>query len=336
MAEPAGSAGTATTSAKAEPCPLAIGSVSLRLYPHDLDAVPVMDALRAQAIAASSAGFDGVMVSEHHAGFPGYHPNPVQLAGFLLATMPRGWAAPCPVLLPLRAPGMIVEELAWLAAAYPGRVAAGFASGSLPVDFEIAGVPHEQAVERFKQALPEVVALLSGRGDGPAAADLAVLRLADNPLPMVTAAQSGAAVRRAASLGVGVLFDSLQAPDVVRRLTDLYRDAGGTGPAVLIRRLWVGEVPTAAFEAQTARYRVYAGERAMSTWGGNELVSGATAAHAAERLADVVERCGCDTVNVRFHAVGLRPTDIIDQLAQHAPGLVAGVREALDGKRRST
>jgi len=54
-----------------QPVPLASGSISLRLYPHDLPAVDQVREIRAQAALASEAGFDGVMVSEHHADFPG-------------------------------------------------------------------------------------------------------------------------------------------------------------------------------------------------------------------------------------------------------------------------
>ena len=120
--------------------PLAPGSVSLRLYPHDLPATDQVEVLRRQARRASEIGYDGVMVSEHHADFPGYLPNPVQLAGLLLDVMPTGWVAPCPMLLPLKPYALIAEDLAWLAAAYPGRVGVGFAAGALPVDFELAEV----------------------------------------------------------------------------------------------------------------------------------------------------------------------------------------------------
>ncbi|MET0728376.1 MAG: LLM class flavin-dependent oxidoreductase, partial [Acidimicrobiales bacterium] len=80
------------------------GSVSMRLYPHiDLgDPTAIVDELRAQARLAAEAGFAGVMTSEHHGGFAGYSPNPLQLAGWLLEAMPTGWCAPCPLLLPLR------------------------------------------------------------------------------------------------------------------------------------------------------------------------------------------------------------------------------------------
>ena len=78
--------------------PFAPGSVSLRLYPHnELRAPEVVEELRAQARAAEAAGFDGVMVSEHHGGFAGYLPNPIQTAGFLLDATERVWVAPCPV-----------------------------------------------------------------------------------------------------------------------------------------------------------------------------------------------------------------------------------------------
>ena len=102
--------------------PLAPGSISLRLYPHDADPVEQVALLRHQARRAVEAGYEGVMVSEHHADFPGYLPNPIQLAGFLLEAMPTGWAAPCPLLLPMKPYALIAEDLAWLAAAHPGRV----------------------------------------------------------------------------------------------------------------------------------------------------------------------------------------------------------------------
>ena len=147
--------------------PLAVGSVSLRLYPHDVTACEQLDLIRSQAESAVSAGYDGVMVSEHHANFPGYLPNPIQLAGFLLGSMSGGWAAPCPLLLPMRAYALVAEDLAWLDAAYPGRVGAGFAAGALPVDFELAEVPFSEIIGRFKQALPKVVNALRGQDVSP-------------------------------------------------------------------------------------------------------------------------------------------------------------------------
>src|SRR5437660_7155847 len=140
--------------------PLAEGSLSLRLYPHlDRPATAVVDELRAQAALAAEHGFDGVMTSEHHNGFYGYIPNPLQIAGWLLEAMPSGWAAACPLLLPLRPATIVAEEVAWLNARFPGRVALGVAAGGLPADFELVGVPMDDLGRRFTEGLERVAAL---------------------------------------------------------------------------------------------------------------------------------------------------------------------------------
>ena len=284
--------------------PLAAGSVSLRLYPHDRPPVEQIAVIRAQAAAADAAGYDGVMVSEHHADFPGYLPNPVQLAGFLLDAMPRAWAAPCPLLLPMKPYALVAEDLAWLAAAHPGRVGAGFAAGALPVDFELAEVPFDEIVPRFKGALPRVVAALRGADGTPLGDDRALRRLEADPLPMVVAAQSPGAVRRAAALDLGILFDSLQTADHSARLVAAYREAGGAGPAIAIRRVWIGDPPADEMAAQMAHYRSYAPDAAMKNWEGDQLVVGGDPVEAADRLMEFLHAAACDTVNVRMPIVG--------------------------------
>ncbi len=298
--------------------PLAKGSVSLRLYPHDGTAAEQLNEVRDLARRAVEVGYDGVMVSEHHAGFPGYFPSPQQMAGFLLAAMPSGWAAPCPLLLPMKPYALIAEEMAWLAAAFPGRVGAGFASGALPVDFELAGVPFDEINPRFKQALPLVVAALRGEAEGSLADDRAIAACADHPVPMVAAAQSLAAVRRAAGLGLGILYDSLQATDHVRALSDAYDEAGGTGPKILIRRVWIGGPPGEAVDNQLDLYRTYTTEGTMARWDqGANTVLAANGVEAAQQLWAAMEATGSNTINIRIHVVGLSPAYIRDQLDHH-------------------
>src|SRR6478752_3249258 len=213
----------------ASSAPFAPGSVSLRCYPHlDLPAAQIVDELRVQAALAAEHGFDGVMTSEHHGGFAGYLPNPLQLAGFLLEAMPRGWAAPCPLLLPLRPAALVAEETAWLGARFPGRVGLGVAAGALEVDFEIMGVPMDGLTERFARGLDLVAAALRGDSAGALADDPALARCRDHPIPLLSAAASRTAARRAARVGAGLLFDSLVTPGRVRELVDAYRDAGGS------------------------------------------------------------------------------------------------------------
>src|SRR5215471_7032539 len=132
-------------------------SVSFRSYPHDdLDPPAILEEMCAQAALAIDQGFDGVMTSEHHGGFAGYLPNPLQLAGFLLDAMPAGWAAPCPLLLPLRPAALVAEETAWLAARFPERVGLGVAAGALKDDFEIMGLPMDSRAARFSAGLEEL------------------------------------------------------------------------------------------------------------------------------------------------------------------------------------
>ena len=311
--------------------PLATGSVSLRLYPHDGPAAEQLDEVRRLARRAVEAGYDGVMVSEHHAGFPGYFPSPQQMAGFLLAAMPSGWAAPCPLLLPMKPYPLIAEEVAWLAAAFPGRVGAGFASGALPVDFELAEVPFDEIGARFKEALPVVVSALRGEAVGPLADDRAIAACVDHPVPMVAAAQSLAAVRRAAGLGLGILCDSLQTVDHVRALSNAYDEAGGTGPKILIRRVWIGGPPGEAVDSQLDLYRTYTTEGTMARWDqGATTVLAADSAEAAERLNAEMAATGADSVNIRIHVVGLSPAYIRDQLELHTE-LVTHLRALMAG-----
>ncbi len=314
--------------------PLAPGSVSLRLYAHEGDPVSALKTLRAQARQAEEAGYDGVMVSEHHAGFAGYLPNPVQLAGVLLDAMRTAWAAPCPMLPALKPVGLVVEDLAWLAAAHPGRVAAGFAAGAWPEDFEVAEVPFAEAVPRFKAALPGAVAALRGQAAGPLAADPALQRLAEHPIPLALAAQSTAAAQRAARLGCAVLYDSLTSPANLARLSKAHREAGAATGRVLIRRVWIGNPPEPEMAAQMRHYRSYAPQAATSRWAEDSLISAATPAAAADALADAAEEADCDILNIRVHAKGVSPARVGTQIGMHGQGFLERLRERLAARPR--
>jgi alkanesulfonate monooxygenase SsuD/methylene tetrahydromethanopterin reductase-like flavin-dependent oxidoreductase (luciferase family) len=288
----------------------------MRLYPHsDLPADAVVAELREQAALASECGFAGVMVSEHHGGFAGYVPNPLQLTGWLLDAMPRGWAAACPLLLPLRPTALVAEEVAWLAARFPERVGVGFAAGALPGDFEIMHVSMEGLTARFATALAEVTNLLRGGGadDDRVARDPAIARCADHPVPVVSAAASPTAARRAARIGIGIMFDSLSTPQRCRELTDAYRAAGGPGPCVLIRRAWIGEPPRESVARQLDTYRTYSAPVAQTHWQGEQLVAGDASAVAAG-LRDAMETAGCDCLNLRVHVPGVAPAPAREQI----------------------
>jgi alkanesulfonate monooxygenase SsuD/methylene tetrahydromethanopterin reductase-like flavin-dependent oxidoreductase (luciferase family) len=306
------------------------GSVSLRLYPHnDLSAPAIVDELRAQAALAAEHGFDGVMTSEHHGGFAGYLPNPLQAAGWMLDAMPSGWAAPCPMLLPLRPPAMVAEEVAWLAARFPGRVGLGVAAGALADDFEIMGTTLDDLAARFTAGLGTLVGLLHGSDPGKLAGDPAIEACAEHPVPILSAAMGFTAARRAARLGVGMLFDSLSPPQRCRELSDAYREAGGDQPCVVIRRAWLGEPPRERVEEQIDVYRSYAPQKAQAHWEGDQLVGASDAKAVAQGLADGMREAGVDAVNLRVHVPGVSPEAAREQIARLGDEVVPILRQAL-------
>jgi len=306
------------------------GSISLRVYPADLSPADVVADIRTQGRLAEAGGFDGCMTSEHHGGFPNYLPNPLLAATWLLDATELIWAGPCPMVLPLRPVTQVVEDLAWTHHRFPGRVGVGVCAGALPVDFEMAGVPFGEMFPRYRAALGELAAALGGKAEGPLAAEPGVAALAPGEIPLVAAVQADKTARRAAALGVGVLYDSLQTAERTRALSDAYVDAGGSGPRILIRRVWIGPPPTGNMAAQMDRYRGYAPPRAMASWGEDDaLIAGADGAEVAGKLHDVMVRAGCDVVNVRVFLAGLAPEVIHDQIRRHGDETVPALRRLL-------
>jgi hypothetical protein len=144
-------------------------------------------------------------------------------------------------------------------------------------------------------------------------------------VPVVSAAMSMGAVRRAAGLGVGLLFDSLSTPERIRQLSDSYRQAGGDRPCVLIRRVWLGEPPRAEVDRQVERYKGYSAPGAQAHWKGEQLLAAHDARTLAEELASVAARAGADALNLRIHVPGVSAGTARDQIDAMG-GLVAAMQ----------
>jgi len=289
------------------------GSVSLRLYPHnELAAEDVVAELTGQAQLALRHGFDGIMTSEHHGGFAGYLPNPLQVATFVLEENSAGWAAASPLLLPLRPTAQVAEEVAWLAARHPGRVGLGVAAGALPLDFEVMGVPIAEAVARFKAELPRLVDFLRGANLGDLANDPALRRCSVHPVPVLSAAASPAAARRAARCGTGILLEGMSAVDRLAQLGQAYDDAGGTGDKVLIRRVWLGAPHGDLITRQRAVYDSYAG--ASPALGRDQTLSAEDPTELAGLLHACLQASGATALNLRVHLPGLQPEQVRQQI----------------------
>ena len=308
-----------------ESVPFTRGSISFRLYPHnELPAGEVVAELCGQAGLALTAGFDGVMTSEHHGGFAGYLPNPLQMAAFILDEYPHGWAAACPLLLPLRPTALVAEEVAWLGARHPGRVGLGVAAGALPLDFEAMGVPVDSAPGLFMSELPRIVDMLRGRDLRQLGGDPALRACARHPIPVLSAAVSPTAAERAARCGAGILLEGMSSVERLARVIGAYDDAGGVAPKVVIRRVWLGELPTELVDRQREIYDSYAGP--ASAFGDDRTVHGADPAGVAEQLVDVACRSGADALNLRVHLPGMSPASVRRQILALGADVLPAVR----------
>ncbi len=277
-----------------------------------------------QARIALRRGFDGVMTSEHHGGFAGYMAQPLQMATFVLEECRSGWAAASPLLLPLRATALVAEEIAWLHARHPGRVGLGVAAGALPLDFGIARVDRADAVRAFKVELPRLVSMLRGEDLGELAGDPALERCRTNPVPVLSAAVSVAAARRAATCGAGILMEGMSSSDRLTTLTEAFDRAGGSGSKVLIRRIWLGDVPTDLVRRQRAVYDSYSGP--TSTFGDDQTIASTDPAEIVARLCELIETTKVDALNLRVHLPGISPEAIRDQIETLGTEVVGPLR----------
>ena len=311
--------------------PFAPGSISMRLYPHnELGAAEVIREICLQAGLALANGFDGVMTSEHHGGFAGYLCNPLQMTSFILEDHGQGWAAPSPMVLPLRPTAQVAEEVAWLNARHPGRVGLGVCAGALPLDFEAMDVPLSEAVPRFKAALPEIVDMLRGRNLRGLDGDQALQLGATAPIPVLSAAASTTAARRAAGCGAGILMEGMSTVERLTSFCAAYDEAGGTQSKVLIRRVWLGEPLTELVEKQRQVYQSYS----SSPFAADQTLTTTDPAAMADALHQTMVEVGADAINLRIHLPGINADDARCQIMALAEDVVPRLRQRLRSPAR--
>jgi len=117
----------------------------------------------------------------------------------------------------------------------------------------------------------------------------------------------------------------MSAPARLARLTRAFGEAGGTGPKILIRRVWLGRVPAALVEGQRAVYESYAA--AAGSFGADQTIASDDPGEMAERLAATVREVGADALNLRVQLPGMSPERVREQIEQIGSGVVASLKK---------
>jgi len=120
------------------------------------------------------------------------------------------------------------------------------------------------------------------------------------------------AATRAAGCGAGILLEGMSGVDRLARLCEAFDAAGGTGSKVLIRRVWLGDVPAELVRRQRAVYDSYS--NATAGFGDDQTIASTDPAEVAQRLAEVAEASGVDALNLRVQLPGMAPDAVGGQI----------------------
>jgi alkanesulfonate monooxygenase SsuD/methylene tetrahydromethanopterin reductase-like flavin-dependent oxidoreductase (luciferase family) len=190
------------------------------------------DAIRQQVEAAQRNGLTYLLIGQHFLFEGARWLQPVPLLARLAAEVdPQVRLATHVMIGPLYHPVMLAEELATLDVVTEGRLVVGLGLGYLPAEFEVFGVPFEERIERFEEA----VALLRDLWTKPRVTFHGRFwSLDDAPThvhpvqkphpPLWIGAQSLAGVRRSARLGDAWPITSNIGVEEIRRRTAVYAD----------------------------------------------------------------------------------------------------------------
>jgi alkanesulfonate monooxygenase SsuD/methylene tetrahydromethanopterin reductase-like flavin-dependent oxidoreductase (luciferase family) len=297
---------------------------------HELGPTAALDTVRRQARRAIDLGFEGVGLSEHHAGFPGYLPAPLLAGATLLADLPRGFYAALPVILPLRQAPLVVEEAAWLDAIFPGRVVLGLAAGYQEEDFEPFGVPFAERFPRFRRQFEEVAIALRGESAVEGLRRDPALRQAAGRVGLVMATRGRRNARLAARLGAAVTPTQLTV-EGYRDLFGVYRAAGGRAARVVQRWVFLGDPPADAIEALNASVRAAPGDHSWWDDGARIVpLSDHSPRRLAERLLDWLRASDGTALCVRFHLGPLASDVVGEQIERFGADVLPLVRRGLD------
>ncbi len=240
--------------------------LSVSSFIPDLAGPDLLAGITARAAAARQAGLSSLHVGDRH-GVNGPHAANIALTARLSAH----WDGPLGVLVvsSMWNPVLLAEQLSTLASTAAEGLTVVVALGEGPAHFASVGVNHEERVALFVDGLAVTRALLNGEMVTARVGPYKIKNARVSPgtkhdISWLVGATAPKAIRRAVTIADGWLASAKLTPSEARERLDIYRGAGGQGPAVLRREVYVGSSGSDV-AARTARflskgYRNYPGE----------------------------------------------------------------------------
>ena len=181
---------------------------------------------------ANRLGFDWISASQHWISAPTIWPQPFPVLARLVPEVPDMRLMTQMLILPLHNPVDVAEQVATLDQLSRGRLTLGMAIGYREVELKAAGITRADRVRRMEEGIDLMRRLWSGKEvkyegkwttvDG---GQMGFTCFQQPHPPIILAAQSQPATRRAARLGDGVFFGPQIGFEDLRPLIALYRDS---------------------------------------------------------------------------------------------------------------
>ena len=161
-------------------------------------------AAREMAEFADAAGFDVLLVGEHHSTEDGYTSAPFVAAASFAARTTALRVRMRAVLLPLHHPVEFAEQLLTLDVLTDGRAEAVLGLGYVPIEFAMFGLDVRSRVRRLEEGAAVLRAAIEGRDLESVGLSGRVTPLpVQSKMPLYLGGGVPAAARRAARLGLG-------------------------------------------------------------------------------------------------------------------------------------
>lgn len=166
---------------------------------------------------ADRAGFDMLVLSEHHGAEDGYLPSPMVMAGAVAAVTDQVMINVSALLVPLHNPVRLAEDVAVVDLISNGRISFVAGIGYRPIEYEALGIPWAGRGQRMDAALEVLLKAWRGEEFEWEGGTYRVTPLPVQRPPMVFIGGSGPkAAKRAARFGLG-LFPSVPDQELLDR-----------------------------------------------------------------------------------------------------------------------